>query len=151
MLTPKQEKFCRQYVVDFNGAQAAIRAGYSVKTAKEQATRLLTNVHVQSFIKTLQTKQNDELEVSANYLTDNIRAVGERCMQAEPVFDKQGNPTGEYRFDSTAALKAWELLGKRTGYFELDNKQKSPETTVNLTGLTFEQLLQLKSKQNEPT
>lgn len=49
-LTPKQEMFCREYLVDFNGAQAAIRAGYSVKTAKQAATENLTKPDVQLFL-----------------------------------------------------------------------------------------------------
>jgi phage terminase small subunit len=46
MLNPKQRRFVDEYAVDLNGAQAAIRAGYSKKTAKEQASRLLTNAHI---------------------------------------------------------------------------------------------------------
>src|SRR5262249_53478937 len=45
-LTPKQERFVQEYLVDLNATQAAIRAGYSKKTATEQASRLLTNVKV---------------------------------------------------------------------------------------------------------
>ncbi len=50
-LTPDQEMFCLEYLKDFNGTQAAIRAGYSEKTASEQASRLLTNVKVQLRLK----------------------------------------------------------------------------------------------------
>jgi phage terminase small subunit len=49
-LTPKQERFCEEYLIDLNGTQAAVRAGYSEKTAKEQAARLLTNVNLQEYI-----------------------------------------------------------------------------------------------------
>jgi phage terminase small subunit len=55
-LEPKQQAFCREYVIDFNGADAARRAGYSKKTAKEQATRLLTKVHIQTEIQQLVEK-----------------------------------------------------------------------------------------------
>lgn len=44
--TPKQQRFIEEYLVDLNATQAAIRAGYSAKTAAEQASRLLTNVKV---------------------------------------------------------------------------------------------------------
>ena len=47
-LTDKQEMFCKEYLIDLNATQAAIRAGYSKKTANEQAGRLLVNVSVQS-------------------------------------------------------------------------------------------------------
>lgn len=49
-IEPRQWRFIEEYVVDFNGAQAAIRAGYSKRTAKEQATRLLTKAHVKAEI-----------------------------------------------------------------------------------------------------
>jgi phage terminase small subunit len=47
-LTPKQVKFVEEYLTDFNATQAAIRAGYSPKTARVQASRMLTNVNLQS-------------------------------------------------------------------------------------------------------
>lgn len=53
-LNMKQKRFCREYMLDHNGAQAAIRAGYSEKTAKEQASQLLTKLNVQQYIKDLE-------------------------------------------------------------------------------------------------
>ena len=142
-LSPKQERFCREYVIDFNGTQAAIRAGYSKKTANEQSAQNLAKLSIQAFIQSLQAKQNEELEITAQYLTERIKEVGERCMQAEQVFDKDGNPTGEYKFDAFASLKAWELLGKRTGYFEKDNKQK---TAIFAPELTEEEMKKYREK-----
>jgi len=55
-LSEKQKRFCEEYTVDFNGLQAAIRAGYSEKTANQQASRLLTKVNIQQYIKGLQEK-----------------------------------------------------------------------------------------------
>jgi len=49
-ITPKQERFVEQYLIDLNATQAAIRAGYSRKTAKQQASRLLTNVDLAAAI-----------------------------------------------------------------------------------------------------
>jgi phage terminase small subunit len=46
-LTSKQDIFCREYLVDFNGTQAAIRAGYSAKTAHEQASQILAKLSIQ--------------------------------------------------------------------------------------------------------
>jgi phage terminase small subunit len=45
-MTPKQQRFVEEYLIDLNGTQAAIRAGYSAKTANEQAARLLVNVSI---------------------------------------------------------------------------------------------------------
>lgn len=130
-LNDKQEKFCREFVVNFNATEAAINAGYSKKTATVQGSQLLTILKVQEFIKSLQTFQAEELEISAKYITENIKNIGERCMQAQPVLDKDGNETGEYEFDANAALKAQELLAKRIGYFEKDNNQRAPKNVTH--------------------
>lgn len=51
-LTAKQKRFADEYLIDLNGTQACIRAGYSPKTASEQSSRLLTNVNVKEYIAT---------------------------------------------------------------------------------------------------
>ena len=48
ILTPKQERFCQEYLIDLCGTQAAIRAGYSKHTAQPQSARLLSNVIIQA-------------------------------------------------------------------------------------------------------
>jgi phage terminase small subunit len=63
-LTDKQRLFCDEYLIDLNATQAAIRAGYSPKTADQQASRLLTNVKVQEYIKGKQGKLADKLEIT---------------------------------------------------------------------------------------
>ena len=49
-MTPKQQRFIEEYLVDHNATQAAIRAGYSPRTAPVQASRLLTNANMQNAI-----------------------------------------------------------------------------------------------------
>ena len=49
-LTEKQKRFAEEYLIDLNATQAAIRAGYSAKTANEQGSRLLANVSIQKAI-----------------------------------------------------------------------------------------------------
>jgi phage terminase small subunit len=51
MLTPNQARFVEEYIVDLNGKQAAVRAGYSPKTAEVQASRLLKYAQVQAALK----------------------------------------------------------------------------------------------------
>lgn len=67
-LTDKQELFAREYLKDLNATQAAIRAGYSVKSAQEQASRLLSNVMVQSRISELKAERNEEVGIDAAYV-----------------------------------------------------------------------------------
>ncbi len=67
-LTDKQEMFCREYLIDLNATQAAIRAGYSGKTSNEQGARLLANVSVQIRISELKAERNDRIDIDATYV-----------------------------------------------------------------------------------
>ena len=64
-LNDKQKQFCREYIVDLNGTQAAIRAGYSKKTSNEQAARLLAKVSIQTYVKELIEKRAKKTEITA--------------------------------------------------------------------------------------
>jgi len=116
-LTPKQDMFVREYLVDLNATQAAIRAGYSAKTANEQASRLLANVNIASAVQAGMDKRAADVDLNATYVLKGIMRVIDRCEQAEPVYDKDGEPTGEYTFQAGPALKGYELLGKHLKLF----------------------------------
>ena len=82
-LTDKQLRFCEEYVVDMNATQAAIRAGYSEKTANEQASRLLANVSVQEKISLLKKELSEKTGVNAQMVINELAriAFGDvRCM-----------------------------------------------------------------------
>ncbi len=74
-LTDKQEMFCREYLVDLNATQAAIRAGYSDKTAQEQSSRLLSNVMVQNRISVLKSERNERVGVDAAYVLRRLTEI----------------------------------------------------------------------------
>ena len=116
VLNPKQKRFCEEYVKDLNGTQAAIRAGYSKKTAKEQASHLLTKINIQQYIKELQEKIQKENWLTVDYITSGLKEVFERCKEGYPVFDKDGNVVS-IKMDSAGANRAAELLGKHIGMF----------------------------------
>lgn len=116
-LTPKQEMFVREYLIDLNATKAAERAGYSKKTANEQGSRLLANVSVASAVQAQMNKRAETVELNATYVLQGIKRVVERCEQAEPVYDKEGNPTGEFTFQAGAALKGYEMLGRHLKLF----------------------------------
>jgi phage terminase small subunit len=133
-LTDKQKRFCEEYLIDLNGTQAAIRAGYSSKTANEQAARLLANVSVSKHVKELQEKLSDKLQISSEWVLRRFKEISDRAMTAEPVMIKVDGfmvESGEYTFDSAGANKATEMIGKHLGFFETHNKQKA----TDLTGL----------------
>ncbi|MGJ3349424.1 terminase small subunit [Morganella sp. Je.2.23] len=71
-LTDKQEMFCREYLVDLNATQAAIRAGYSDKTARSQANRMLTNVDIEKRIQELMNARSERLEITADYVLNRL-------------------------------------------------------------------------------
>ena len=127
-LTPKQKRFVSEYLIDLNATQAAIRAGYSKDTAEVQGPRLLGNVRVQAAIAEATEQREKRTQITQDYVLNGIKSLVERCIQAEPVRDKEGNGTGEYRFDAFAALKGYELLGKHLKLFteksEVDLKGK---------------------------
>ena len=72
-MNSKRERFCREYVIDFNATQAAIRAGYSKRTANQQGSRLLANVDVRARIDKLQAEHAERLNVTADSLTQLLR------------------------------------------------------------------------------
>lgn len=74
-LTDKQIRFCEEYLVDMNGTQAAIRAGYSEKTANEQASRLLANVNIQEKIRGLKQELSERTMVNAQKVIDELAKI----------------------------------------------------------------------------
>ena len=117
-LKPKQKRFVEEFLVDRNATQAAIRAGYSPKTARFIAAENLTKPHIAAEIEARERILSQKTAISAEYVLTCLQSVAERCMQAEEVKDREGNGTGEYRFDSGGANKALELIGKHLGMFK---------------------------------
>lgn len=120
-LTPKQQLFVLEYLKDLNATQAAIRAGYSEKTARQIGVENLTKPVIAKAVQDAMSKRAEKVEIDADFVLSGIKRVVSRCEQAEPVYDKEGNPTGEYTFKASEALKGYELLGKHLKLFS-DNK-----------------------------
>jgi len=119
-LTPKQERFCDEYLVDLNATQAAIRAGYSKKTAPVIGYENLIKPYIQEHIQKLRRDQSERTEITADYVLTSLKAVADRCMTSEAVMIRDGSElieSGEYKFDSSGANKALELLGKHLALF----------------------------------
>lgn len=71
-LTPKQIRFVQEYLIDLNQTQAAIRAGYSEKTAAEQASRLLTNVNVSEAVQAAMKARSERTEIDADWVLKRL-------------------------------------------------------------------------------
>jgi len=74
-LTEKQKRFCEEYLIDFNGTQAAIRSGYSKKTAKEISSENLTKPNIQGYIKELISKQQERTEITADKVLKELALI----------------------------------------------------------------------------
>ena len=143
-LNDKQERFCHEYLIDCNGTQAYIRAGYSSNSPHVEASNLLNKPNVRTRIRELMDKRSEDTLIDAAFVLEGLKEVAGRCMQAKPVMTFNGkfmeqkkdeNGNGVWEFDSTGANKALELIGKHTGFFEKDNKQAAA-ITIKKVGFT---------------
>ena len=75
-LTAKQQRFVDEYLIDLNATQAAIRAGYSAKTADQQASRLLTNVKVREYLAQRQTDRAQRTEITQDMVLKELAKIG---------------------------------------------------------------------------
>ncbi len=107
----------QEYIKDGNASQASIRAGYSEAAAKEIGSRLLTYANIHEAIEEANKMRSERTNITNDYVLTNLKEVAERCMQKEPVLDKDGNETGTYKFNANGANKSLELLGKHLQMF----------------------------------
>lgn len=127
----RHEKFCHEYIKDMNATQAAIRTGYSEKTAKMQGSRLMTNDDIKTrvselreayFNENIMTAQQVEYELTrialglSNEKQVVIEGTGEGCSEAR-IIDKPP--------DEKSRLKALELMAKR-------HRILSGDTTIDI-------------------
>lgn len=127
----RHEKFCHEYIKDMNATQAAIRTGYSEKTAKMQGSRLMTNDDIKLrvaelrdayFNENIMTAQQVEYELTrialglSNEKQVVIEGTGEGCSEAR-IIDKPP--------DEKSRLKALELMAKR-------HRILSGDTTIDI-------------------
>ena len=118
-MNERQQRFCDEYLIDYNGTQAAIRAGYSPRTANEQASRLLTDVSIRDYVKSRQQTIANKLGIDAEYVLSNMKQISQLTKPTRA----EANPA--------VSLKALEFLGKHLRLFEEDDKKQS-NITINL-------------------
>lgn len=105
-LSAKRQRFVDEYLIDLNGTQAAIRAGYSAKTANEQAARLLANVSVKQAVEEGIKARAAQSQVTQEYVVKKLHKLAE--LSSDPNTDT---------YNPQAANKSLELLGKHLGMF----------------------------------
>jgi len=123
-LTSKQQRFCEEYQIDLNATQATIRAGYKCKNdhvAQVIGWDNLLKPVIKSEIIRLKAVVSEKIGLTAQYVLDKLKKIAEDTELTHPA----------------VSVKAYELLGKHKGIFELDNEQSRPDArTFNLTQLT---------------
>lgn len=149
-LTEKQQRFVEEYLIDLNATQAAIRAGYSVKTANEQGSQNLAKLSIQSAIAEAMAERSKRTGVNQDRVVQELARIA--FVKATDIVDAEGRIkesatdddlacievikhekfTGEagiserFEIRISSKLKALEMLGKHLGMW--DDKQN-----VNVT------------------
>ncbi len=152
-LNEKQQRFVEEYLVDLNATQAAIRAGYSEKTARSQGQRMLTNVGIQKCLSDAQAARSARTMVTQDRVVQEIARLG--LSDIRKLFDDAGRLRQPHEWDDDTAaavasievdqrkepgengdrytvtkIKAWdknsalEKLMKHLGLYERDNEQQ---------------------------
>lgn len=124
-LTAKQKMFVQEYLVDLNATQAAIRAGYSAKTADRIGPELLGKTCVSKAIQDAIKKREKRTEVNQDYVIGKLLEIAEKEASDAPESDlKYGNK-----------LKAIELLGKHFGTFDKQPEKNNGALSDLISGL----------------
>ncbi len=116
-MTPKQRLFIQEYLIDANATQAAIRAGYSAKTAHSIGDENLRKPGIAKAIMDAMVARSERTEITSDWVLQTLKSNVDRAMQAEAVTDRDGVETGEYVYNGSVANKALELIGKHLGMF----------------------------------
>ena len=133
-LKPVERRFVREYLMDLNGTQAAIRAGYKEKTAPSAASRLLRKPEVRAYRDALLQEAFEDIGVTQYTIAHEVWEIFRKCMQKEEVMEwnsagKFWERTGIWQFDVKGALKALGMLS------DMLPQMKKGEEKENPTGL----------------
>lgn len=161
-LRAKQIRFCEEYLIDLNGTQAAIRAGYSARTANEQSSQLLAKLNIQNYLRVRRAELQKQTNITQERVLGELAKIafidprkfyeGINLVPVADLEDDQAAALASFEVleDKTAAgeetltettikkvkfwdkLRALEMLGKHLGIFERDNQQKTLPTTFNV-------------------
>lgn len=120
-LTPKQERFVQEYLVDLNATAAAKRAGYSEKNAGKIGPELLGKTRISSAIQKAMQARSYRTEVTQDYVIGKLKEIA----------DKDASDAQDSDLRYANKIRALELLGKHTGAFEKhDDKTATLENAV---------------------
>jgi len=124
-MTPKQAAFVDEYLIDLNATQAAIRAGYSAKTAGWIGNQQLAKTHISAEIAKRMEDRSKRTEITQDRVLTDIELIKQDAMRK--ACDKNGN---EAMINHTSALKACELQGRHLQMWN-DKVALTIETTTD--------------------
>lgn len=137
-LKPWIQRFVDAYVANAHAPDAAKAyrvARPDIKRPAVAACKLMARPEVQAAIHERLMRRREASEIDEKWVLDRLRQIHERCMQEEPVVDREGNPTGEFRFDSTGAIRSAELIGRHFAMFtdrvEVNHIQQMPDEELD--------------------
>jgi phage terminase small subunit len=144
VISKRQEVFANEYLIDLNGKQAAIRAGYSPKTAEAQASTLLRNIKVVRAIDTQRAKLQEKVEISQQTAIDELAIIALADMADYGHIDVVSTPTATRQEFIVKDLKMLGVKSKAissirntpTGIeIKLHDKMKAIEMVCKLLGI----------------
>lgn len=108
-LTAKQQRFVEEYLIDLNATQAAIRAGYSPKSAEEQGYQLLHKTSVSDAVSKAKAARSRRTGINADRVLREYARLG--FLDPRKLFDEEGGPknVAELDEDTAAALVGFEV------------------------------------------
>ena len=137
-MTAKQKRFCDEYLIDLNATQAAIRSGYSEKTAYRTGADNLKKPQIREYIDQRMAEKESELIADQDEVLKYLTAVMRgNSTSEEIVVEGTGNGCSEARMMEKAPsekdrLKAAELIGKRYSLFT-DKVETDVDMDINIT------------------
>lgn len=136
-MNAKQKRFCDEYLIDCNATQAAIRAGYSPKTAKQIGQENLTKPDLKKYIDEQLERIHNEKTADAQEVLEYLTAVmrGEHTEQVLKLIGEGVQTVTDIDVSARERLKAAGLIGKRYGMFK-DNVNVDLEPVVIVNDLT---------------
>ena len=120
ILTDKQKRFCDEYLIDCNATQAAIRAGYSPKTAKQTGCENLAKPDLKAYIDERLEEMHNEKTADAQEVLEYLTSVmrGEHKEQVLKLVGEGVQTISDIDVGAKDRIKAAELIGKRYGMFK---------------------------------
>lgn len=116
----RHERFAQELAAGKTADEAYQLAGF--RPNRGNATRLKANESVMKRVAELQGRIADGVVLTKQWVIERLIENVERALQAQPVLDREGRPTGEYTYEGSVANRALELLGKEQGMF-VDRKE----------------------------